>query len=205
MIIQADRTVRFLTEREHLHRKTLVYQDSTRSIHLGFDKYHPFDLREGGPPEVIYIDIFALHFGQKEQVKRRTGTGLMPIHYCCDRAKRDAILLLPVEELIETASQYQCQPECQYYSPPTGVKGPYAFNCILLRYRLLNIFDMKSGLTLEEVSRIYGCTRERIRQIQEQAMRRLRHVTRSNRLEIFRERVSDYKDLFHSTASEKIA
>ena len=130
---------------------------------------------------------------------------LLSLEHIVTHGMKDEKQPRTIEELIEAASQYQCQPECQYYSPPTGVKGPYAFNCILLRYRLLNILDMKSGLTLEEVGRIYGCTRERIRQIQEQAMRRLRHTTRKNRLEIFRERVSDYKDLFYSKTSEKIA
>lgn len=208
MIIHANETLRFLTSREHLQQKTLVYQDGSCSIHLSSDKHRSFDIREGRTEadSEVYIDLFALQFGQKEHVERRTGTGgWTPIQFCCDRATRDSILLLPVDELIETASRYQCQPECQYYSPPTGVTGPYAFNCILLRYRVFGTFDMKSGLTLEEVGRIYGCTRERIRQIQKNAMHKLRHITRRNRLEIFQERVSDYRDLFHSQTRESFA
>jgi hypothetical protein len=85
------------------------------------------------------------------------------------------------------------------------VKGPYAFTCILLRYRMLGILDMKSGLTLEEVGRIYGCTRERIRQIQEKAMNKLRHVSRRQRLEIFQERIADFRDVFHAKSTAKIA
>jgi hypothetical protein len=205
MILKPDGTVRFLTVGEHLQRKTLIYQDRTYTIHLSSDKHHPFRIVEEGSEEDIYIDIFALHFGQKERLKRRTGTGWASIPYCCNRAKRDMILLLPVDELIDEYSSYQCRPGCQYYSPPTGVKGPYVFNCILLRYRVLGIFDLKSGLTLEEVGRIYGCTRERIRQIQKNAMRKLRHITRLNRLQIFQERVSDYRDVFYSMNTEKIA
>jgi hypothetical protein len=206
MIIQANGTVRFLTSREHLRQKTLVYQDKTCSIHLSSDKRQPFDIREGRADSEVYIDLFALQFGQKERVERRTGkSGWTPIHFCCDRATRDSILSLPVEVLIDTASQYQCRLGCQYYSPPTGVKGPYAFSSILFRYRVFGLFDMKSGLTLEEVGRIYGCTRERIRQIQENAMRKLRHVTRRERLKIFQERVSDYRDFFHSQTEEDFA
>lgn len=204
MIIKPDGTVRFLTVREHLQRKTLVYQDSTCSIQLSSDKHHPFCILEEGTEEDIYIDIFALHFGQKEQATRRTGKGLVPIYYGCDRAERDTTLLFPVAEIIDEPLRHDCCKGCQYYSPPTGVKGPYAFTCILTRYRTLDILDLKSGLTLEEVGRIYGCTRERIRQIQKQAMHKLRHVTRMNRLKIFEERVSDYRDMFHSLA-EKIA
>lgn len=202
MIIQPDGTVRFLTVHEHVQRKTLIYQDRTCSIHLSSDKHHPFEIIEEETGEDVYLDIFALHFGQKEKEERRIAKGWIPIHYCCERVKRDNILLLPVDELIDSYQTYQCQQGCQYYSPPTGVKGPYAFSCILFRYRVFEIFDWKSGLTLEEVSRIYGCTRERIRQIQEKAMGKLRHATRQSRLQIFQERTSDYRDF---TNREKIA
>ena len=40
--------------------------------------------------------------------------------------------------------------------------------------------------TLEEVGRVYNVTRERIRQIEEKALRKLRHPARRNRLEAFR-------------------
>ena len=127
------------------------------------------------------------------------------MQYGCDRAARDRILLLPVDEIVDEHSRHDCCQGCQYYSPPTGVKGPYAFSCILLRYRVLDILDMKSGLTLEEVGRIYGCTRERIRQIQNKAMDKLRHATRRHRLEIFQERTADYRDVFHIPRTAKIA
>jgi len=45
--------------------------------------------------------------------------------------------------------------------------------------------DGSKPLTLEEVGEIYGVTRERIRQIEAKALRKLRHPTRSKRLEDF--------------------
>ncbi len=125
----------------------------------------------------MYIDLFALRFGQKEQLQRKTGTGWTPIQYGCPRSERDAILFLPVEEVIDENTQHSCPYKaCQYWSNPTGVKGRYAFNCILVRYRAMGLIDQKVGLTLEEVSRIYACTRERIRQIQDRALQRMRTI-----------------------------
>jgi hypothetical protein len=206
VIIKPDGTIRFLTVREHLHQSPIVYQDSTCTIYLISNKKQPFRIVEEGQGEDMYIDLFALHFGKKEQLKRKKGSNeWVPIHYGCDRAERDKILLLPVEDIIDEHSKHACCKGCQYYSPPTGVKSSYAFNCILTRYRVLDILDLKSGLTLEEVSRIYGCTRERIRQIQKKAIHKLRHATRRNRLKIFQERISDYRDVFHSTNTDQIA
>ena len=46
----------------------------------------------------------------------------------------------------------------------------------------------KADHTLEEVGQDYNLTRERIRQIEEKALRKLRHPIRSEKLRIFTER-----------------
>jgi RNA polymerase primary sigma factor len=46
----------------------------------------------------------------------------------------------------------------------------------------------KADHTLEEVGQDYNLTRERIRQIEEKALRKLRHPSRSEKLRIFTER-----------------
>ena len=50
----------------------------------------------------------------------------------------------------------------------------------VLLYR--NGFTEKGALTLEEIGQIFGVTRERIRQLEEKALRRMQHPTRINRL-----------------------
>jgi len=138
-------------------------------------------------------------------LRRKVASGWTPIHYACSRAERDAILFLSLEEIIDHEEFHCCTYKgCQYWSNPTGIKGRYAFNCILVRYRALGVFEQKAGLTLEEVSRIYGCTRERIRQIQDRAMQRMRHHTRLDRIKIFRERLLDYRDYVGESTLEAV-
>lgn len=45
--------------------------------------------------------------------------------------------------------------------------------------------DGKEQMTLEEIGSLLGITRERVRQIKEKALRRLRHASRARRLETF--------------------
>lgn len=188
MMIDTDGSLRFMTVTEHLHYGSLVLWNQDSLIRLTSDKHIPFSVTEHDA-DTIYIDLFALRFGHKEQLDRRIGTGWTPIHYGCSRSVRDEILLLSSDDLINTfTTQKNCHhKECQYWSHPTGVKSKYAINCILARYMVMNSIDLKNGLTLEEVSRIFKCTRERIRQIEEKAMRRMRHQTRINRFKGFQE------------------
>ncbi len=45
--------------------------------------------------------------------------------------------------------------------------------------------DSDHSFTLEEIGTRFGLTRERVRQIKEKAIRRLRHTTRSQRLRAY--------------------
>jgi hypothetical protein len=202
MVIKPNGTIRFLTVGEHLQNKLIVFQGKEFTISLNSDKKEPFSVTKG-LSEDIYIDLFALRFGHKEQLKRRIGKGWVSIHYGCSRPVRDEILLLPAEDLVNAFLNHNCfHEECQYWSRPTGVKSKYAINCILARYMVMDTIDLKCGLTLEEVSRIFRCTRERIRQIEEKAMRRMRHHTRLNRFRVFQERTPDYRDFFPISLEE---
>ena len=51
--------------------------------------------------------------------------------------------------------------------------------------RLYYGLDGSQPLTLEEIASVFGLSRERVRQIKERALGRLRHVRRSRRLETF--------------------
>lgn len=198
MMINPNGEIRFLTVGEHLQNKSVVFRNPAWTICLSADKKAPFAITPGRAEET-YIDLFALRFGHKEQVKRRVDKEWLPMQYGCSRSVRDEILLLPVDELVNVFARDNCwREDCQYWSHPTGVKSKYALNCILARYMTMDALDFKCGLTLEEVSRVFRCTRERIRQIEEKAMRRMRHHTRLERFKVFQERILDYRDYFQA-------
>lgn len=46
-------------------------------------------------------------------------------------------------------------------------------------------FETGTPMTLDEIGKIYGVTRERIRQIESKALRKLKHPTRANQLKVF--------------------
>jgi hypothetical protein len=193
VIIANDGTIQSLTVREHLKFQELVYADDV-IIRLTGDKHGTFELVEG-KADYTYIDLFAITFGFKEPLQKREGRGRVKITYGCSRAVRDEILYLPKEEIIEIFSANNCIQEfCQYWSYPTRINSKYAFTCLLARYRAINNIAHKEGFTLEEVGRIYACTRERIRQIEEKALRRMRHKSRLEKFRVFKEKTLDYRD-----------
>lgn len=200
MIITHDGTVRSLSISEHLKFKEFVYLNNI-AVKLVGDKRGTFEITNGGT-DYTYIDLFALNFGFKEPLKKREGSGKVDIQYGCSREVRDQILFLPEEDVIDSFSENNCtQEHCQYWSCPTRAYSKYAFNCLLARYRVISQVACKEGFTLEEVGRIYACTRERIRQIEEKALNRMRHKSRVEKFRAFHERILDYRDYYPSSAA----
>jgi hypothetical protein len=148
MIIEPNGTVHFMTVGEHLQNKSVVFRNKELTINLCSDKNEPFSVAKSQSGN-IYIDLFGLRFGHKEQLKRRIGRGWISIYYGCSRSVRDEILLLSAEDIVSTFANHNClHEECQYWSHPTGVKSKYAINCILARYMVMDSIDLKCGLTL---------------------------------------------------------
>lgn len=195
VIITKDRTIRSLTIHEHLQFRDLAYVNNL-IVRLTGDKRGTFAISPGDA-DYTYIDLFALAFGFKEPLKKREGHGKVDIQYGCSREVRDEILYLPEEEIIDIFSTNNCtHSQCQYWSCPTRTDSKYAFTCLLARYRVINHVAHKENFTLEEVGRIYACTRERIRQIEEKALGRMRHKSRIYKFRPFHEKTLDYRDYY---------
>jgi hypothetical protein len=194
VIITNKGQIRSLNVQEHLTLKELVYINKV-IIRLTGDKRGTFEITTGGA-DYTYIDLFALAFGFKEPLTKREGHGRVDVQYGCSREIRDQILYLPEDEIIDIFSTHNCsQKHCQYWSCPTRANSKYAFTCLLARYRVITrVAPYKEGFTLEEVGRIYACTRERIRQIEEKALKRMRHKTRIDKFKAFHEKTLDYRD-----------
>jgi len=195
MLVEKNGRMQHLTVGEHSKYKNVVFSSDFK-IELTNDKKLPFKVFDGDSPGNMYVDLFAMNFGYKERLKKRDSTGWTKISYGCSRSVRDEILFLSEDAIIDMFSRDNCHHQaCQYWSNPTGLTDRrYAFNCILARYRTMNHIGLKEGFTLEEVGRIYACTRERIRQIEEKALRRMRHKSRIDRFKIFKEKVLNYND-----------
>jgi hypothetical protein len=201
VIIAKNGTIHSLTVHEHLKWKELVYVDDI-TIRLTGDKHGTFEFSNDGA-DYTYIDLFALNFGFKEPLKKREGRGRIDITYGCPRSVRDEILYLPEEEVIELFSFSNCMCEdCQYWSSSARINSKYAFTCLLARYRVINYIAHKERFTLEEVGRIFACTRERIRQIEEKALGRMRHKSRIDKIRVFNEKILDYRDYQPSSSSQ---
>ena len=120
-----------------------------------------------------YYDSFMLNFGMKER-------GEYPgenIVVGCSREIRDLILISDPEEVLGEFVMNDCKhSECQYWSKipgDTNSKEKYMFHCLLARYKVINLIKLREKFTLHEIGLIYGCTRERIRQVQEKAFNKL--------------------------------
>jgi len=195
MIIHQDGTIQYLTIQEHLTYGNIVYAyDGV--IQLCNNKDNPFELVT---PDVqydkMYIDVWAMEFGFKEQLRRIGKEGIYPIEYGCPRHVRDEMLSLDASEVIEIFSNHDCQhQECQYWSNPTGMSDRrYAFKCLIAKYRAISRVQLKEGFTLEEIGRLLVCTRERVRQIEEKALTRLRHKVREDAVKGIHGDTLDYR------------
>ncbi|MCP3685303.1 MAG: hypothetical protein GY861_21835 [bacterium] len=170
--------VESLEVEEHLIRGEVIYRGDGQEVSLSSGRNKSFEIRECGAPEYpLYIDWFALAFGVKEKLRRRSSTGFVKIVYPDSRGVRDDILTMSAGELILEFLHSPCtHSDCQYYSFRSSKSKDFN-RCVLAKYRILS-----DSFTLEEVGKIYTCTRERIRQIEEKALRRLRHPSRINRI-----------------------
>jgi RNA polymerase primary sigma factor len=112
---------------------------------------------------------------QAENVSRKSLSSTLR----CSRARRSVIQLLsddepldPDEQTFESARQKEIRETLDSLQPREA-------KIVKLYYGL----DGNEPLTLREIGSIFNLSRERIRQIKERAIERLRHVSRARRLE----------------------
>ena len=113
--------------------------------------------------------------------------------------------IFEVEETLEEipyGDYSYCKNECEFYEKCWGNKDSCVKNIF---YQILNtltpredhVLKLRYGLddgrprTLEEVGKEFGVTRERIRQIEAKAIRKLRHPTRAKRFGDFKDAKDD--------------
>jgi len=93
---------------------------------------------------------------------------------------KSLIDILPAEASVEPDSYMMRDSLCKEVKRALATLTPREADVITLYFGLGNIRN--NALTLEEIGKRFCLTRERVRQIKEKAIRRLRHTTRSKSL-----------------------
>lgn len=173
MLIDFQDRITHLTVRQHIAYRQFVAIDyrTGEAIQLIRDQRNPFLLGRLTIPVApqriqFYLDTFALQFGQRESLVRKSHGEMVPTYYGCSRGVRDEIFLLPVDDLLQAFYLDDCpQVTCQYWHRATGRDKIRWCSCLLARYRLFDNGEFY-GMTLEECGAILTITREWVRKIE---------------------------------------